>query len=96
MVPYSLALPYVLAVYRLALRFGIALDPGSLGARLRALEESLRRVEEEVEGRLSRGLVQVENARDAVRGELGQARHVTARLLESTETEDAATECPRG
>jgi len=95
-VPYSLALPYVLAVYRLALRFGNALDPGSLGARLRALEESLRRVEEEVEGRLSRGLVQVENARDAVRGELGQARHVAARLLESTETEDAATECPRG
>src|SRR6266540_1790461 len=94
-VPYSLALPYVLAVYRLALRFGTALDPGSLGARLRALEESLRRVDEEVEGRLSRGLVQIENARDAVRGEMGQARNAAARLLESTEAEDGAA-VPRG
>ena len=87
-VPYSLALPYVLAVYRLALRFGTALDPGSLGARMRTLEESLRRMDEEVEGRLSRGLVQIENARDAVRGELGQARRAAARLLEAA-AEDA-------
>jgi DNA recombination protein RmuC len=87
-VPYSLALPYVLAVYRLALRFGTAVDPGSLGARLRTLEEALRRVDEEVEGRLSRGLVQAANARDAVREELGQARHATSRLLESTAEEE--------
>lgn len=87
-VPYSLALPYVLAVYRLALRFGTALDPGSVGARLRTLEESLRRVDEEVEGRLSRGLVQIENARDAVRDELGQARQVASRLLGAAD-EDA-------
>jgi len=86
-VPYSLALPYVLAVYRLALRFGAALDPGSLAARLRALEEALRRVDEEVEGRLSRGLVQAENARDAVREELGRARRAAAGLLEAAEGE---------
>jgi DNA recombination protein RmuC len=88
-VPYSLALPYVLAIYRLALRFGSALDPASLGARLRALEESLRRADDEVEGRLSRGLVLAGNARDAVREELGQARHAAGRLLEAAEGEDA-------
>ncbi|MFI5006684.1 MAG: DNA recombination protein RmuC [Solirubrobacterales bacterium] len=86
-VPYSLALPYVLALYRLALRFGAALDPGSLGAGLRILEESLRRIDEEIEGRLSRGLVQIENARDALRGELSQARGTAERLLEAAETE---------
>ena len=93
-VPYSLALPYVLAVYRLALRFGSALDPASLGARLRALGESLRRIDDEVEGRLSRGLVLAGNARDAVRDELSQARRTAGRLLEATEAEDAETELP--
>ncbi|HWX24756.1 MAG TPA: DNA recombination protein RmuC, partial [Vicinamibacteria bacterium] len=55
-VPYSLALPYVLSLYRLALRFGTALDADQLSAHLRGLEELLRRIEEDVEGRLSRGL----------------------------------------
>ena len=41
-VPYSLALPYVLALYRLALRFGCAVDGDRLAERLRALDEALR------------------------------------------------------
>jgi DNA recombination protein RmuC len=74
LVPYSLALPYVLALYRLVVRFGDTPDAESVGARLAGLEESLRRADEEVEGRLSRGLVQLENARDALRTHLGGAR----------------------
>ena len=54
-VPYSLALPYVLALYRLTVRFGCAVDTDQLAARLRGLDESLRQIDEEVEGRLSRG-----------------------------------------
>lgn len=72
-VPYSLALPYVLALYRLTLRFGCAGDPEQLAGRLRALEEALRRSTEEVESRLSRALVQVENSRDALREHLASA-----------------------
>jgi len=64
-VPYSLALPYVLALYRLTVRFGCAVDTDQLADRIRGLEETLRRVDDEVEGRLSRGLVQAGNARDA-------------------------------
>jgi DNA recombination protein RmuC len=74
LVPYSLALPYLLALYRLACRFGETPDAESVAARLTGLEESLRRADEEVEGRLSRGLVQLENARDALRMHVGQAR----------------------
>ena len=71
-VPYSLALPYVLALYRLTLRFGGAVDTDQLAARLRSLDESAaQRSDEEVEGRLSRALVQLENARDALRDQLG-------------------------
>src|SRR5688572_25357454 len=64
-VPYSLALPYVLALYRLTVRFGCAVDTDRLAERLRSLDESFRRMDEEVEGRFSRGLVQLQNAREA-------------------------------
>jgi DNA recombination protein RmuC len=74
LVPYSLALPYLLALYRLIVRFGSSPDAETVAARLAGLEESLRRADEEVEGRLSRGLVQVENARDALRTHLSGAR----------------------
>lgn len=72
-VPYSLALPYVLALYRLTLRFGSTVDTELLAGRLRALEEALRRSSEEVESRLSRALVQIENSRDALRDHLASA-----------------------
>ena len=45
------------------------------------LDESLRKMDEEVEGRLSRGLVQVENSRDALREHVADARRTTERLL---------------
>jgi len=79
-VPYSLALPFVLCVYRLAVRFGGAPDTEELAARVEQLVEALRRMDEEVEGRLSRALVQATNARDALRGELASARRAAGRL----------------
>lgn len=79
-VPYSLALPFVLCVYRLAVRFGGAPEAEELAARVEQLVEGLRRMDEEVEGRLSRALVQANNARDALRAELASARRAAGRL----------------
>ena len=76
-----MALPFVLVVYRLTLRFSSAVDTDALLGRLHAVAESLHQIEEEVEGRLSRGLVQVQNARDALRGHASEARGATDRLL---------------
>jgi hypothetical protein len=84
-VPYSLAMPYMLALYRLALRFGTSIDADQLAARLRAVDESLRRLGEEVEGRLSRGLVQLQNARDALREHVVEAQQASGRLLRAAE-----------
>jgi len=86
-VPYSLALPYVLALYRLTIRFGCAVDTDQLADRIRGLEETLRRIDEEVEGRLSRGLVQAENARDALRDHVVEARRAAQKLLLTAESE---------
>jgi DNA recombination protein RmuC len=84
-VPYSLTLPFVLAVYRLALRFGCAADTEGLEARLRGLDEGLERSAAEVESRLSRALVLLENGRDALRAEIAGARRTVGRMLESSE-----------
>ena len=84
-VPYSLTLPFVLAIYRLALRFGCAADTDRLEARLRGLEEGLERSAIEVESRLSRALVLLENGRDALRAELAGARRTVGRLLETAD-----------
>lgn len=95
LVPYSLALTYVLTVYRLAIRFGTAVDTDQIVARLRGLAESLRRIDEELEGRLSRGLVQMENARDALRQQVGDAQRLTNRLLRTAETPEEAAAQPK-
>ncbi len=80
-VPYSLALPFLLCLYRLAVRFASAPDADELAARVRQLADALRHMDEELEGRLSRALVQAVNARDALRGEVATARQAADRLV---------------
>jgi hypothetical protein len=80
----------VLALYRLTLRFGANMDTDQLTARITALVESLRRIDEEIEGRLSRGLVQLENTREALRDHVGEAQRASARLLCAAATEPVA------
>ncbi len=80
-VPYSLALPFLLCLYRLAVRFASAPDADELAARVGQLADALRRMDEELEGRLSRALVQAANARDALRGEVAAARQAAERLV---------------
>jgi DNA recombination protein RmuC len=83
-VPYSLALPFILVLYRLAVRFGATPETQDLQAALPRLGESLRRLDEEVEGRVSRALVQLANARDGLRAEVSAARGVVERLATDT------------
>ena len=77
-VPYTLALPAALLVYRLALRFGALADGDRLGEALQRLGQALAQADEELEGRVSRGLVQLENGRDALRRHLSEARQAVA------------------
>jgi hypothetical protein len=88
-VPYSLALPFVLVLYRLAVRLGAAPESDELRSRLAGLAESLRRMDETVEGRVSRGLVQIANARDDLRAEVAGARRSAERLAGAGEADRA-------
>jgi DNA recombination protein RmuC len=80
LVPYSLALPFLLTLYRLAVRFGVGTDAQAVATGLRELSETLRKMDEEVEGRLSRALTQAQNARDALREHGSLAQRTAARL----------------
>ena len=84
-VPYSLALPYVLALYRLVVRFGASVDTDQLSNNVRSLVECLRKLDDEVEGRLSKGLVQVQNARDSLRDHVALAQRAADRLMPDAE-----------
>ena len=79
-VPYSLALPFLLCLYRLAVRFEPGPGAEDVAVRLAQVADALHRMDDELEGRLSRALVQATNARDALRGELAQVRAVAERL----------------
>jgi DNA recombination protein RmuC len=87
--PYSMALPLLLALYRLAARFGGTSDARHTAERLRRLDETLRQAVEEVESRFSRALVQLTNARDALREQLTGAHRATSRLLEEADADPA-------
>jgi DNA recombination protein RmuC len=90
-VPYSLALPFVLVMYRFAVRLGAAPEGEELRACLARLGDGLQRMDETLEGRVSRALVQLGNARDDLRGELGKARRTADRVLLEAEGEGAAS-----
>ena len=90
-VPYSLALPFVLVIYRFAVRLGgAAADDRELGTQIARLVENLRRMDETVEGRMSRALVQLGNARDDVRAGIAGARRTAERLSLDTESSQTA------
>jgi DNA recombination protein RmuC len=94
-VPWSLALPFLLGLYRLAVRYGAVPEAGEVRAGLERISESLRRMDEAVEGRLSRALVQLANARDDLRGELAGAQRTAHRLGLEADTEAATSSFDR-
>jgi hypothetical protein len=90
-VPWSLALPFLLVLYRLAVRFGAAPETAELQDCLSRLTESLRHMDETVEGRVSRALVQLANARDDLRAGLAGARRTAERLSLDAEHDTAGS-----
>ncbi|MBM4418989.1 MAG: DNA recombination protein RmuC, partial [Chloroflexi bacterium] len=89
LVPYSMFIPYLLLVFQTEVRSGRAIDLERLGGQLDMIEAALRAIQEEVHGRLARGLTMVENARAEIANQAGMA---TAAL--SGARERAAAERP--
>jgi DNA recombination protein RmuC len=73
LVGYSMFVPYLLLVFQTVLKTGNAIELQRLTGYLQSLEKSVQSLQEELEGRFSRALTMLGNARDDMRLHLSKA-----------------------
>ncbi len=84
LVSYSMLVPYLLLVFQTVLRSSQNIDLHRLEACLDGVEKGIRSVQEELEGRFSRGLTMLGNARDDMSSHLSKASNgITSLRLQS-------------
>jgi DNA recombination protein RmuC len=84
LVSYSQALPYLLSLLQVVLRFSTQIDVARLSSALKTIGDALEKMDAEVEGRLSKSLTQLDNSRSELRTQLSRARQGAGSLyLES-------------
>ncbi len=88
-VSYSQALPYLLSLLQVVLRFSAKIDAARLSSALKTIAEALEKMENEVEGRLARSLTQLENSRGELRTQLSRARQGAGSLYLDDESRRA-------
>jgi DNA recombination protein RmuC len=77
LVPYSGALPVLLALYALCCRLGV--DAADVGALVSEVEGALAAIERDLENRVERGAQMTQNAAAEIRVQIGRARGAAAR-----------------
>jgi DNA recombination protein RmuC len=77
LVPYSSALPVLLALYSLCCRLGA--EPTDIGLLVSEVEAALGAIERELENRIERAAQMAQNAAAEMRGHIGRARGAAAR-----------------
>jgi len=88
-VSYSQALPYLLSLLQMVLRFSAKIDVARLSSALKTITDALEKMENEVEGRLAKSLTQLENSRSELRTQLSRARHGAGSLYLDDESRRA-------
>jgi DNA recombination protein RmuC len=73
-ISYTQAIPYLLSLLQLVLRFGTEIDTARLSQALTTVADALEKMEGEVDGRLSRTITQLQNSREDLKGHLSRAR----------------------
>jgi hypothetical protein len=73
-ISYTQAIPYLLSLLQVVLRFGTEIDTARLSQALTTLADALERMDGEVDGRLSRAITQLQNSREELKGSLSRAR----------------------
>lgn len=74
LIPYSQALPFLLALFMVILRFATGVDTARLSSALKTILDALETMEGEVEGRFAGALTQLRNSREALLTHLEKAR----------------------
>jgi DNA recombination protein RmuC len=90
-VSYSQALPYLLSLLQVIVRFSTKIDAARLSSALKTIADALEKMEGEVEGRLARSLTQLENSRGELRAQLARARQGAGSLYLGQGSGEAAS-----
>lgn len=72
-ISYSMFIPYLLLVFQTVLKTGASLDLQRLEGYLHGVQDSVKSLQDELEGRLSRAITMLGNSRDEMRAQLGKA-----------------------
>jgi len=83
LMPYSMTIPFLLALYNLHLQFARSVDIENLDACLSQVETYLGEFEETLDNSVERGAKMVQNAYQELRQRIGQMRGVVASLRRS-------------
>jgi DNA recombination protein RmuC len=79
-ISYTQAIPYLLSLLQVVLRFGTEVDTARLSQGLATIADALEKMDQEVDGRLSRTITQLQNSREDLKSHLGRARQGAAGL----------------
>jgi DNA recombination protein RmuC len=91
-ISYTQAIPYLLSLLQVVLRFGTEVDAARLSQGLTTIADALEKMDQEVEGRLSRTITQLQNSRDDLKSHLGRARQGAAGLRVEAPRENLVAE----
>jgi hypothetical protein len=94
-ISYTQAIPYLLSLIQLVLRFGAQMDTARLSQALRTVAEALEKMEAEVDGRFSRTITQLQNSREELKASLGRARQGVRGLRVEAEPPELAPSVDR-
>ena len=73
-ISYTQAIPYLLSLLQVVLRFGTEIDTARLSQALKTIADALEKMDSEVDGRLSRAITQLQNSREDLKAQLSRAR----------------------
>ena len=96
-ISYTQAIPYLLSLLQVVWRFGTEIDTARLSQALTTIADALEKMDNEVDGRLSRTITQLQNSREDLKAHLSRARqgvrglHVEAGPAELLSASERAT-----
>lgn len=73
-ISYTQVIPYLLSLLQVVLRFGTEIDTARLSQALTTIADALEKMDNEVDGRLSRTITQLQNSREDLKAHLSRAR----------------------
>ncbi len=87
-ISYTQVIPYLLSLLQVILRFGTQIDTARLSQALSTIADALEKMDNEVDGRLSRTVTLLQNSREDLKAHLSRARQGVRSLhVEATPAE---------